>query len=136
MKRLAKVFAALCAVYWLLLAHVSLNFLDDSSGSTRTSRDGKFRVVINEMYPVNPIGLYCFLTTELSPIYFSLYEKRLGYIGQSSPFFCYRKWSDAELLYPDEADGSFVVVDMENNGELDISTKDKRWWSWWFGIFH
>ena len=28
MKKLAKVLALLFAVYWLLLAHVSLNFLD------------------------------------------------------------------------------------------------------------
>lgn len=136
MKKLAKSLALLFAAYWLLLAHVSLSFLDSPPAISRTSEDGQYRVLINDMYPVNPIGLYCLLTTE-SPIYFALYDAKQNYIGQSSPFVCYGHWTAGYLLFPDEADNkSFVVVDVENNGELNISTKDKRWWSWWFGIFY
>ena len=136
MKKMAKFLAVLVAAYWLLLAHVSLSFLDPPPAISRTSEDGQYRVLINDMHPVNPIGLYCHLTTE-SPIYFALYDANQNYIGQSSPFACYGHWTAGYLLFPGEADNnSFVVVDIENNGELNISTKNKRWWSWWFGIFY
>ncbi len=136
MKKLAKLLAVVFAVYWLLLTHVSLNFLDPPPAVSRASEDGQYKVIINDMYPVNPIGLYCLLTTE-SPIYYALYDAQHNYIGQSSPFVCYGHWTAGYLLFPGEADkSSFVVVDIENDGELNISTKDKRWWSWWFGLFY
>ena len=139
MKKLAKFLAVHFAAYWLLLAHVSLNFLDPPPAISRASEDGQYEVIINDMYPVNPIGLYCLLTTE-SPIYFTLYDSKHNYIGQSSPFVCYGHWTAGYLLFPNEAakygESSFIVLDDNNHGELNISTKDKRWWSWWFGIFY
>jgi len=139
MKKLAKFLAVLFAAYWLFLAHVSLNFLERTQSLSEVSKNGKYKALLKNMYPANPIGLYCFLTTE-SSIYFVLYDMKNNYIGQSSPFACYGKWSDAYYLFPDEnltTDvNSFIVVDVNNNGELNISTKDKRWWSWWFGLFY
>ena len=103
------------------------------------SKNGKYKIVEKDMYPVNPIGLYCLLTTDWSPIYFMLYDRN-GYVGQSSPFVCYGAWSGAATLFPGEAvnldKNSFLVLDDEYDGELNISTKDKRWWSWWFGMFY
>ena len=139
MKKLAKFLAVLFAVYWLLLAHVSLNFLDKTPPLSEISKNGKYKIILKDVYPVNPMGLYCLLTTDWSPIYFSLYDRN-GYIGQSSPFACYGKWRDVPYRFPgDEFTtdiNSFVVFDDEYNGELNISTKNKRWWSWWFGIFY
>ena len=93
MKKLAKFLAVLFAVYWLLLAHVSLNFLDKTPPLSEISKNGKYKIILKDVYPVNPMGLYCLLTTDWSPIYFSLYDRN-GYIGQSSPFACYGKWRD------------------------------------------
>ncbi len=139
MKKLAKVLALLFAVYWLLLAHVSLNFLDAPPPLGEVSKNGNYKIVLKDMYPVNPMGLYCLLTTDWSPIYFTLYDRN-GYIGQSSPFVCYGAWSGAATLFPGEAvnldKNSFLVLDDEYDGELNISIKNKRWWSWWFGIFY
>lgn len=136
MKKVLEFLGFIFLVCWFFLAHVSLNFLDSSPDISETSEDGQYRVIINDMYPVNPIGLYCILTTE-SPIYFTLYDAKQNYIGQSSPFFCYGRWATGYLLFPGEADkNSFVVVDIENNGELNISMKNKRWWSRLFSIFY
>lgn len=132
MKTLAKFLAVLFSAYWLLLAHVSLTFLDKNAPISEASKDGQYKVFLKDMYPINPIGLYCQLTTE-SPIYFSLYNANGNYIGQSSPFVCYGKWNDVSLRFPGEEFttdvNSFVVFDDEYNGELNISTKQKRWWS-------
>ncbi|WP_413465640.1 DUF6201 family protein [Plesiomonas shigelloides] len=126
-------------MYWFALAHVSLNFLDSPPEIVRFSEDRQYRVTINDMCPVNPIGWYCFLTTE-SPIYFSLYDAENNYIGKSSPFSCYVHWIAGYLLFPNESkaygDDGFVVLDDSNNGELNIGIRHKRWWSWWFGLFH
>ena len=140
MKKLSKFLAVLVAVYWLLLAHVSLNFLDKAPSISRASENGQYIVFLKNAYPVNPIGLYCLLTEDWSPIYFALYDIDGNYIGQSSPFVCYGGWSGATVQFPGEEfttdANSFVVFDDEYNGELNISTKDKRWWSWWFGMFY
>lgn len=139
MKKLAKCLGWLCVICWFLLAHVSLNFLDSPSEIVRVAEDGKYSVTIKDMYPVNPIGWYCFFTTE-SPIYFSLYDEENKYIGQSSPFACYGHWTASYLLFPNEAkvygDDGFMVLDDSNNGELNIGIKHKRWWSVLFGGFH
>ena len=139
MKNLAKLLAVFFAAYWLLLAHVSLNFLEKKPSLSEVSKDGQYKVLLKSMYPANPIGLYCLLTTE-SPIYFALYDANHNYVGQSSPFVCYGKWRDVPYRFPGDEfttdANSFVVFDDEYNGELNISTKDKRWWSWWFGIFY
>lgn len=139
MKTLSAIVFFLCVTYWISLAHVSLSFLDSPPEIVRFSEDGQYRVTINDMYPVNPIGWYCFLTTE-SPIYFSLYDAENNYIGQSSPFSCYVHWIAGYLLFPNESkaygDDGFVVLDDSNNGELNIGIRHKRWWSWWFGLFH
>ena len=140
MKKLAKIFSVLFAVYWVLLAHVSLIFLDKKPPISIVSEDGKYKVALKSVYPVNPIGLYCLFTKEWAPKYFALYDNNGDYIGQSSPFACYWPWSSAALIFPGEEfttdANSFVVFDDEYNGELNISTKDKRWWSWWFGMFY
>lgn len=139
MKTLSAIVFFLCVTYWFSLAHVSSSFLDSPPEIVRFSEDGQYRVTINDMYPVNPIGWYCFLTTE-SPIYFSLYDAENNYIGQSSPFACYWPWSDAGFIFPGEATGldkdSFLVLDDEYDGELTISTTHKWWWSLLFGVFH
>lgn len=132
MKHVTKIIGVLIVAYWLLLAHVSFNFLDDIPSTGFVSKDGRYKILFRDIYPVNPIGLYCSLTTE-SPIYFSLYDARHGYVGQSSPFACYNQWNAARFAFPGEefttdAD-SFVVFDDEYNGALSISTKRKRWWS-------
>lgn len=133
MKKLAKFFTVLLAVYWLLFAHVSLNFLDETPPISQVSEDGRYKVVFKSVYPVNPIGLYCLLTKDWAPIYFVLYDANGDYIGQSSPFACYWSWSNVALIFPGEAStldkNSFLVLDDEYHGELDISTKNKRWWS-------
>lgn len=138
MKKLAKLLAVFFVAYWFLLAHVSLNFLGKNTSISEVSKDGQYKVFLRDMYPVNPIGLYCLLTTE-SPIYFALYNANGNYIGQSSPFACYGKWNDVPFRFPGEEFttdvNSFVVFDDEYNGELNISTKQKRWWSILFGPF-
>lgn len=140
MKMLAKFLATLCVVYWLLLAHVSLGFLDKIPPFSQISKDGRYKVVFESMYPVNPIGLYCLLSEDWEPIYFSLYDSKSGYIGQSSPFSCYGTWRDINYRFPGEKfsldENSFVVFDDEYDGELNISTQHKKWWSWWFSVFH
>ncbi|WP_348689069.1 DUF6201 family protein [Aeromonas bestiarum] len=132
MKMLAKLMAMLSLAYWLLLAHVSLTFLDKNAPISEVSKDGQYKVFLKDMYPINPIGLYCLLTTE-SPIYFALYDANGNYIGQSSPFTCYGKWNNVPFRFPGEEfttdENSFVVFDDEYDGELNISTKQKRWWS-------
>ncbi|MCX7132242.1 DUF6201 family protein [Aeromonas sp.] len=133
MKKLAKILTVIFAVYWLLFAHVSLNFLDETPPFSQVSEDGRYKVFFKSVYPVNPIGLYCFLTKDWAPIYFVLYDSNGGYIGQSSPFACYWPFSSAALVFPGEANtldkNSFLVLDDEYDGELDISTEKKRWWS-------
>ncbi|PJG59918.1 DUF6201 family protein [Aeromonas cavernicola] len=140
MKKLAKIVFVLFAVYWLLLAHVSLNFLDVSPPISRLSEDGKYKVILNDMHPVNPIGLYCLLTTDWAPKYFVLLDADDNYIGQSSPFACYWPWGSAVLIFPGEAvtldKNSFLVLDDEYDGEFNISIESKRWWSWLFSIFY
>lgn len=132
MKMLTKLVAMLFLAYWLLLSHVSLTFLDKNASISEVSKDGKYKVFLKDMNPINPIGLYCLLTTE-SPIYFVLYSASGSYIGQSSPFTCYGKWSDVPFRFPGEEfttdENSFVVFDDEYHGELNISTVKKKWWS-------
>lgn len=140
MKKLAKFFAALCATYWFLLAHVSLGFLDETPPVSMVSKDGRYKIVLKSVYPVNPIGAYCLLSEDWSPIYFALYDSKSGYIGQSSPFACYGAWQDFNYRFPGEKfttdANSFVVFDDEYDDELNISTKNKRWWSVLFSIFY
>ncbi|MCE5163257.1 DUF6201 family protein [Plesiomonas sp. PI-19] len=140
MKGVIKLLAVLCVIYWLLLAHVSLGFLDDAPPISKFSKDGRYKIVFEPVHPVNPIGLYCLLSVDWAPIYFVLYDSKVGYIGQSSPFSCYGAWRDITYRFPREEftldENSFVVFDDEYDGELNISTINKRWWSWWFGVFH
>ena len=139
MKKLAKFFTVLFAVYWLLFAHVSLNFLDETPPFSQVSEDSRYKVVFKSVYPVNPIGVYCLLTKDWAPIYFVLYDANGDYIGQSSPFACYWAWSSAAFRFPGEEFtpdvNSFVVLDDEYDGELNISTVDKKWWSILFSLF-
>lgn len=139
MKTLAKILVFFLVAYWLLLSHVSFNFMDDAPSLKEVSEDGKYKVLLRDIYPTNPIGIYCLLTTE-SPIYFALFDSDDNYIGQSSPFVCYNKWSVAGFTFPGEEfttdTKSFIVLDDSYNGELNISTKDKRWWSTLLAIFN
>lgn len=139
MKKLAMFLAVLFVAYWLLLAHVSWDIFDNTPSVSVVSKDGKYTVFLKAVYPVNPIGIYCQLTTE-SPIFFELYDAKGDYVGQSSPFVCYGEWRDVPYRFPGEeftSDvDSFVVFDDEYNGELNISTKQKKWWSMILSPFH
>lgn len=140
MKILAKCLGWLCVICWFLLAHVSLNFLDEKPPVSIESDDGKYKVYLKSVYPINPIGIYCLFAKEWAPKCFVLYGSNGDYIGKSSPFACYWPWSDAGFIFPGEATGldkdSFLVLDDEYYGELTISTRHKRWWSLLFGVFH
>ena len=42
MKGVIKLLAALCVIYWLLLAHVSLGFPDEAPPISKVSKDGRY----------------------------------------------------------------------------------------------
>lgn len=64
MRKLATCFCVLVVTYWLLLAHVSLNFLDEKPLVSIESDDGKYKVYLKSVYPINPIGIHCLFAKE------------------------------------------------------------------------
>ncbi|WP_413466049.1 DUF6201 family protein [Plesiomonas shigelloides] len=51
-------------IYWLRLAHLPLNFLDEMSPVNIFSDDDKYKAYLKSVCPVNPTGIYCLFTNE------------------------------------------------------------------------
>ncbi|MCE1718348.1 DUF6201 family protein, partial [Enterobacter hormaechei] len=114
---------AIFFLWWFFLSHVT--FLPSFLERMERSEDN-YHVVFYDTLPINPIGLYYFLTKPAP--YFAVLYKDNKYIGQSYPYYMV---SDAIMIgdnygFPHGKLNYFYILCCDEY-DIPVKDEDKKW---------